>query len=465
MRDLTIISKIALIATKNISFEEQMNLILETIGRYLQVSRSYIFIDDETDNTTSNKFEWCNIGIKSEINKNQNISYNDVPSFRKMLKSGGLINMENIKLLPEDISSMLEAQSIRSISIYPLKIKNEIRGFVGFDECEKHRSWNKSEQRILETLSGIISNIALSKNLSIDMEKTRLKSIIESSNIGTWEWKVDSGKITINEIWLKLIGYNFNDFDVKKINNWLTLLHVEDKNKVIDMLRKHMKKEIDFYDIDYRMKHKNGHWVWINDRGKVIQWTDDGKPLRMFGVHTDITEKKIAENKIKEISIRDSLTNIYNRRYIYERLSIEISRSIREKNEFSVAILDIDRFKDINDNYGHIAGDYILKEFTKLILENLRTYDLLGRYGGEEFIIVLSGLDKKRAGKIIQRILDAIRVEIFFYNSYEISFTFSGGIADITEFSYANISNEEIISLADKRLYEAKNGGRNRIKY
>lgn len=706
MRDLTIISKIALIATRNISFEEQMNMILETIGKYLQVSRTYIFVDDLKNYTTSNAFEWCNIGVTSEIENNQNISYNLFPSFRILLKKNGLMSKENIKMLPVDICQILEKQNIKSISVYPLFINNKIRGFIGFDECETYRLWTKSDERILETLSGIVSNmyeknqilkefnlykndvdnffdtieefivisdykgnilftnkyarlslgysreklmnmtiielhpksrenevrhkmmeivakkinhcpvemvdknnkvitvetrtwlgkwrnqeciIALSKNMNKDeealdkfrilfrknpapmllvsvkterfmdinaaftekfgykiedirnikvqdldividkyfsnnickkffeigkirdveikiakkngelvialvsgdiieiqseqyyiavivditvqkkllnlynIEKNRLKSIIDSSNIGTWEWEVDTGKITINEIWLKLIGYDYSTYDISKIRNWMSLVHPEDKCNVLNKLRKHMKSESSFYDVDYRMKTIDNKWLWINDRGKIIEWTKEGKPLRMFGTHTDINEKKDIETKIKELSIRDHLTNIYNRRYIYERLSSEIARSYREKSRFSVAILDIDRFKVVNDLYGHVVGDYILKEFSKLINNNLRVYDLLGRYGGEEFIVIMYGIGKSGGAKIIERILDKVREKKYIYDKYEISITFSAGVADISEFNFMNVNNEKLISLADHRLYEAKKTGRNRV--
>lgn len=119
------------------------------------------------------------------------------------------------------------------------------------------------------------------------------------------------------------------------------------------------------------------------------------------------------ENIIKESSIRDPLTNIYNRRHIYERLEKEIEKFKRDKIPFSISILDIDFFKYINDTYGHLAGDYILKQFTTILSENIRVYDLLGRYGGEEFIIItFNSLKKDTAGRI-EGILKKVRSTFF----------------------------------------------------
>ena len=107
-----------------------------------------------------------------------------------------------------------------------------------------------------------------------------------------------------------------------------------------------------------------------------------------------------------------------------------ISEHTRTKKDFSVAILDIDFFKKINDTFGHQAGDYILKEFTKTITHNLRPYDVLGRYGGEEFMIILDWVSKETALIIVERILTDVRQKKYVYGDATICFTFSAGISD-----------------------------------
>lgn len=190
---------------------------------------------------------------------------------------------------------------------------------------------------------------------------------------------------------------------------------------------------------------------------------EDGKIVNFLAIKQDISKRKYLEEKLRQNSIRDSLTNIYNRGYLFESLNQFIELYKRKKVIFSLAILDIDLFKKINDTYGHQAGDYILKEFAEILTCSIRAYDVVGRYGGEEFMIIFQGVNKYSSEKIVNRILTNVRNSPFVYEGEDISITFSCGIADASEFSLDTISTKDIICEADKRLYEAKDKGRNNI--
>ncbi len=302
------------------------------------------------------------------------------------------------------------------------------------------------------------------RSLNLYYEQTkRLNSIIEGTRLGTWEWNIQTGETKFNERWAGMLGYTIDELEPVSIETWLLLVHPEDIINAQVLLQQHFNGELEFYDVEVRAKAKDGSWIWIHDRGKVIEYDKSGHPLMMYGTHSDITKKKEFEFRINELSIRDPLTNIYNRRYIYERLEQDLKRFQRHNSVFALAILDIDRFKDINDRHGHLAGDHIIKEFTGLIQENLREYDLLGRYGGEEFVIIMYDSDKLEAALIIERILEKVREQAFYYQDSKIRFTFSAGVCDSGEFDSESITNEKMISLADKRLYYAKQLGRDRI--
>lgn len=295
-----------------------------------------------------------------------------------------------------------------------------------------------------------------------NQERTRLTSIIDASNLGTWEWNIPLGTQVFNEHWAKMIGYTVADLQPTTVDTWINLIHPDDQQRVKDSLTEHFASDTELYDIEFRMHHRAGHWVWINSRGKVIEKDAQGEPIRMFGTHVDITERKKIENQIKELSIRDPLTNIYNRRYIYDRLTNDLDLSTKENN-LCLAILDIDYFKRINDQYGHQAGDYILKQFTETIKTYLKPSALLGRYGGEEFIIILYDYTLIEAKKCIHKILQVINQKEFFYQQQKITFTFSAGIAANYEAITSGLKSEKMIALADDRLYQAKNQGRNTI--
>ncbi|MFA7533143.1 MAG: diguanylate cyclase [Tissierellaceae bacterium] len=190
---------------------------------------------------------------------------------------------------------------------------------------------------------------------------------------------------------------------------------------------------------------------------------ENGEITNYLGVKQDITTQKYLEEKLRQTSIRDPLTNAYNRGYVFERLYQSIEQYKREKGDFVVAILDIDHFKIVNDTFGHQAGDYVLREFCEILMSSIRSYDTLGRYGGEEFIILFHDSDKDRVHEIMERILDSIRKYKFRYEDEEISITFSCGISNAFEFSHKDITVKDLIDLADIRLYKAKDAGRNMI--
>lgn len=177
---------------------------------------------------------------------------------------------------------------------------------------------------------------------------------------------------------------------------------------------------------------------------------------------SDITESKESHNKLVEVSTRDFLTKIYNRRYVFDRMESLSSEFKRTGKTFSVAILDIDHFKNVNDQYGHQAGDYVLVELSRIIEKALRSYDLFGRYGGEEFIMVFPETKKINICQKMEFILDIIRNTKFKFNGDEISITFSCGVADSNE-TIEDFSVDKIIETADKRLYAIKQKGRNGV--
>ncbi len=126
-------------------------------------------------------------------------------------------------------------------------------------------------------------------------ERERLAGILKGTHVGTWEWNVQTGEILINERWAEIIGHTREELLPVSIETWKAVTHPDDLRASTALLERHFRGEVDYYEIELRMKHKNGKWVWILDRGRVTSWTKDGKPLMMMGTHQDITERKQAE--------------------------------------------------------------------------------------------------------------------------------------------------------------------------
>lgn len=166
----------------------------------------------------------------------------------------------------------------------------------------------------------------------------------------------------------------------------------------------------------------------------------------------DITDKK----KVEELSLTDSLTKIYNRAKFNESLESEIYRAQRYGSKLSLIIVDADHFKSINDTFGHLAGDEVLKGIARILKENLRISDILARYGGEEFVILLPFTDTHTAQMIAQKLREKVRIENFPHGK---TVTCSFGVAELL----SEDTEKTLFKRADQALYEAKNGGRDRV--
>lgn len=134
----------------------------------------------------------------------------------------------------------------------------------------------------------------------IRKQNERINNILDGTNAGTWEWNVQTGETIFNEIWASLIGYTLDELQPVSIETWQRFVHPDDLQLANEKLASCFSAQTNYYECACRMKHKDGHWVWILDRGKVMSWTEDGKPLWMFGTHIDISTAKKMEIDLKE---------------------------------------------------------------------------------------------------------------------------------------------------------------------
>ncbi|MFW6001271.1 MAG: PAS domain S-box protein [Halanaerobium sp.] len=142
----------------------------------------------------------------------------------------------------------------------------------------------------------------------LKIQKNRLDLIIEGTNAGTWEWNIQTGKTVFNEKWAEMLGYSLEELSPTTIKTWQNLTHPDDLKKAQNLAEKHFAGDIEEYNIEIRMKHKDGSWIWMNHRGKVINWSENNKPLKMVGIYLDITENKKREKEIRVLA--EAMKNI-----------------------------------------------------------------------------------------------------------------------------------------------------------
>src|SRR5262249_55345042 len=165
--------------------------------------------------------------------------------------------------------------------------------------------------------------------------------------------------------------------------------------------------------------------------------------------------------EIYRLTIRDGLTDIHNKRYLLDFLDRELARSARYARPLTFALLDIDRFKEVNDAFGHLGGDYALRELTTLIRKGIRREELFARYGGEEVAIVLPEATSEKGRGVAERVREMVAAQPFTYEGKQFSMTVSIGVA--ATIGDVSLTPEALIRQADDRLYQAKHEGRNRV--
>ncbi len=194
----------------------------------------------------------------------------------------------------------------------PLRVKDTVIGAVAVQSYVDANLYTKKDLEILEHVSNEIATVIERKQSeeAIINEKIRANNILEGTNAGTWNWNVQSGELIINERWAEIMGYTLKELEPIDYHTWKGNVHTDDLLIAQNRLEKHFAGKLDYYDVEFRQPHKNGDWVWVNARGKVVEWTEDGKPLQMSGTHLDITERKQLEDQLRHAQKLESITKL-----------------------------------------------------------------------------------------------------------------------------------------------------------
>lgn len=287
------------------------------------------------------------------------------------------------------------------------------------------------QQRILVVDDDPILRSYLAQNLKLDGYQ-----VDEVGNVELAKLKLRQNiyhLITLDLIMEPTMGYELFDFLKQDISlKWIPLIVLSGRNDLPDKIR----------------CFKLGADDYVT------------KPFEVDELVARISRILARMSEFEQMAFRDPLTGIYNRRYIDNQVDVEIKRVERNPASLSVCFLDIDRFKSINDTYGHQAGDLVLQGLAHKLQNTLRISDFVGRYGGEEFIVILPGATAEQAKEIMDNFLDSIRLEPIAHNEGEhYSITFSAGIAEYN----GKESALEWIRRADSTMYQAKQDGRDRV--
>jgi len=277
------------------------------------------------------------------------------------------------------------------------------------------------------------------------------KLIVESSPNMIWRSGLDGNCYYFNETWLRFTG---RTMEQEQGDGWFGGVHPEDADfcmkTYLDAFQQHLP-----FEMEYRLKRHDGAYRWINDRGVPV-FGAEREFLGYIGSCMDVTEK-VEGMRLTEMAHYDRLTCVYNRNYLEILIDYEYKRIEREKGNAVFLMLDIDHFKCFNDEYGHDFGDKVLSAVASAISKKLRSSDFIGRYGGDEFLVILPQTSVSAAGRIAQRILEdcaALKIE----DSQE-KIGLSIGLSELKPGSKPKV----VLKRADEAMFRAKRNGGNQF--
>jgi len=273
----------------------------------------------------------------------------------------------------------------------------------------------------------------------------------ETAPIGMALFNTDGQYIRVNSALCDLLG---RDAEALLGRRDQEFTHPDDRKADIEAAWRVLRGEMDTFQCEKRFLRPDGAQVWAIANLSFLR-TPEGHPLSWVGQFQDVTERKNREARLQELADRDPLTGVYNRRCLEQKLEQMIERG----RAGIVLVVDLDRFKEINDSYGHRAGDLVLIGMSSALRENLRSDDIIARIGGDEFALVLADAGEQEARDLVTLISEVVEAQRFAFDS-SVSVSASVGM---TRFGPGRPAGADIaLERADSAMYRAKTGGRGR---
>ena len=424
--------------------------VLRVVGEHFDAERAFAFLRDPQGGYT-NIQEWCAPGVGSlkPLLAQYDIRNITQSVFEALTRDKMLVSSDTSKL-PESLREMLDFQGIRAIVILPMFDEGELAGFVGCDD-HRYREWSPDAVIMLWNLCAVMINHIKRENMKIQIdEKTQiLTDVLDSTRLNVFIGDADTYEILWANSVLKSQHCDGEPIEGKKCYEIIEGRSQPCPTCRIKMLQEH--PELGQVSYEHYNEHLKRSFITYSSR---IQWQDNKRAYIEYSL--DTTEHKEAQKQLEYFATIDALTGTANRSRLMAQLRNLLQKAHREGKRLSVAFVDVDGLKYVNDTYGHSAGDRLLCDIADSIRTYTRDGDVVGRIGGDEFAVLFPGCGKLTADKRMTQARNYLLRSKKLPENFRKSFSF--GTVENTErpFSDDEAYVNELLNIADNRRREYK---------
>jgi diguanylate cyclase (GGDEF)-like protein/PAS domain S-box-containing protein len=440
--------------------DDALHEALGQIGRFCGVDRAWILRVDRDGSTVNQTHEWCGDGIETQAHEMCGLRLDDLPEFTSWTNDGDALVVPSVDDMPDEQAAerqLLQLQDIKSMAAHTMRTDGELAGLVGLDAVRSRQRFNRADLWLLKAVSAVfgaaLRRCAAERALAASEE--RFRAMIHNATDGVRLLDAELRLQWASPAVTAITGWTVED--LVDPDRRFALVHPEDRERVSASRAEALLRPGDAVLCAYRCRHADGHWIDLEE--VMTNLLDDPAVRGIVANMRDVTADRRHEAELLAQARRDPLTDLPNRRQLDELVDGAVARVARTGSRLAVLYLDLDRFKLVNDSFGHHVGDSLLMEAADRLRTAIRAGDVVARLSGDEFVVLCEPIDgEEEALSIADRVLQAFR-EPFSVGAGSIYSTASVGVV----VSGSPTSDRAgLLRDADAAMYSAKAAGRNR---
>ncbi|HVM31849.1 MAG TPA: PAS domain S-box protein, partial [bacterium] len=435
---------------------------LKSIGETIGVDRIFMFMA-KTPEVVVPAFQWRAEGVEADPDGDKPFPLGQYPWFSKKLGHGEVIDLNSVEDLPAEAAAerrLIENRKVQSTVFVPMAYGGKMTGFLTFSTLKSRKSWTEEHLALLKMAGEMFANALERRRAEAALVESeqKFRELFNNANDAIFLYPLSDeavpGKFQeVNDIACKKLGYSRAEL---LSMTPLDLLLPEGASEMPKIYKKSIRQE----HITYEKVHVTKGGTRIPVEVNAHTFLRDGKRA-VLSIARDVTDRKRAEETIRRQAYYDPLTNLPNRMLFKDRLEQAMSHAHRNKQSLGVIMLDLDRFKNINETLGHILGDRLLVAVAERLIHSMQEGETLARFGGDEFTLLLPQVNQvDEATQHAQKIIELL-AEPFKIDGHELHLTTSMGIAFYPD---DGENAEVLLKNAETAMYRAKEQGRNNFQ-